>query len=214
MKSFSEMRMVCLGDSLTMGQGIETPYCILVKEELTLREVYNYGIGWSTVADGRSCSCHPGSYSAGHTPFIDRYPLMPPAEIIAVCGGANDHGVNVPLGESTDTVRSTFYGALNLLITGLKEKYPDAYIFFMTPFDYNTVNDNGIHLSEYAAAIKKVCAIHGTDCYDCYSEMPIITETDTLDGIHPTQKYVTNIWAPGIAKYIREHLMCDNHTIY
>lgn len=203
---FSKLKMVCLGDSLTAGQGIETPYSAFVKEELGFKEVYNYGIGWSTVANGGTCDCHPNNYEGGHNPFVYRYSLMNQGDIIAVCGGANDHGLNVPIGTIDDTAETTFYGALNRLITGLKKCNPGAYIFFMTPFNYDTVNDNGIHLSGYVEAIKKVCEKHDIDCFDCYTEVPINVGVDTIDGTHPTQDYVQNVWAPKIAQFIRENV--------
>ena len=202
----TKLNMSCLGDSLTMGQGIETPYSTFIEEELGLKEVYNYGIGWSTIANSGTCTCHPQNFAGGHNPFVYRYMAMNQAEIIAVCGGANDHGVNVPLGTIDDVKGNTFYGALNNLITGLQESNPGAYIFFMTPFNYDTVNDNGIHIYEYAEAIKKVCEKHEIDCFDCYAEIPINVGTDTIDGVHPTQEFVQNTWAPQIAQFIRDNV--------
>lgn len=206
MTDFSAMKMACLGDSLTMGQGIETPYSVLVKQELGLLDAYNYGIGWSTVADGGHCRCHPENFALGHNPFIDRYHLMKPADIIAVCGGANDRGVNIALGEIHDTDRSTFCGALHILITGLKKTFPDAYLFFMTPFCYDKTTDNGVHMSAFADAVMHMCEIHGIDCCDCYHGIPFDAAADTTDGVHPTQKFVSEVWAPYIAQFIRNHI--------
>lgn len=206
MMDYSLLKMACLGDSLTFGQGIEIPYSDLVKKELGLSEVYNYGIGWSTIADGIHCYCHPDNFSLAHNPFIDRFDLMKSADILIVCGGVNDHGVNIPLGDIQDTVRTTFYGALNLLIQGLKDRNPQSYIIFMTPFQYDVINADGVHLSVFVDAILRVCEKYGIDCYDCYHEIPFQANTDTIDGVHPTQRFVSEVWAPGIAQFLRDHI--------
>lgn len=202
----SKLTFTCLGDSLTAGQGIETPYSTFVKDELGFKAVNNYGIGWSTVANSGSCVCHPNNFDNAHNPFTSRYSFMEKGDVIAVCGGVNDHGINVPLGTIDDDTSETFYGAMNRLIAGLKELNPGAYIFFMTPFNYDTTNDVGLHLSVYVDAIKEVCIKHNIDCYDCYTEIPINVSVDTIDGVHPTQEFVEKIWAPQIAQFIRNNI--------
>ena len=56
---FSNMKMVCLGDSITEGVGGATPYPTFLKDILGAKEVINCGIGGSTI-----CSDHDDGVQA------------------------------------------------------------------------------------------------------------------------------------------------------
>ena len=205
---YSDLTMVCLGDSITMGSEIETPYSDLVKDSLGLSAVHNYGVGWSTIGYMSDCTCHANvDYEYDHHPYIHRYHKMQDADIVAVMGGNNDWGIGIPVGDIYDIDETTFCGALNILIDGLKGKYPDSYIFFMTLFNYvpDRINKNGVSWVEYNNAIREICAIKGIDVFDVNDEIPFDKDRDTVDGVHPTQEFVTNVWAPAIADFIREN---------
>ena len=200
---FSSLTMACLGDSITMGAKIKTAYPDVVKDILGLDTVYNYGISWSTVGYNDNCPCHNGARN--HDPYVFRYEQMENADIIAVMGGANDLPVCVPIGDIDDTEPTTFYGALNILASGLKSTYPDSYIFFMTNFNYITVNSNGDSRADYNDAIRAICAKYDIDCLDIWNIIPFDQDSDTVDGVHPTQDFVTNVWSPVIADFIKEN---------
>ena len=205
---FANVTMACLGDSITMGSEIETPYSELVKNNLGLKAAYNYGVGWSTIGLLEDCTCHADvEYEYDHHPYVYRYSEMKAADIVVVMGGNNDWGIGIPVGDINDTDETTFCGALNLLIAGLKEKHPDSYIFFMTLFNYvpDRINKNGVSWIEYNNAIREVCAKEGIDVFDVYQEIPFDKDTDTVDGVHPTQEFVTHVWSPAIAEFIREN---------
>lgn len=95
-----------------------------LKELLGAQEVYNLGIGGSSI--GRYWS----------DAYVDRYQEIPEdTDIILVMGGTND-GFCVSekeFGSLDERARRTFCGDLDELMRGLRESYPDAEIFFATP---------------------------------------------------------------------------------
>ncbi len=128
---FSELKIACLGDSITAAANLEGEenyqqysYPARLKELLGAQEVYNLGIGGSSI----------GRYWADA--YVDRYQEIPEdADIIIVMGGTND-GFCVSdqeFGSLDDRAYRTFCGDLDELMRGLRENYPDADIFFVTP---------------------------------------------------------------------------------
>lgn len=128
---FSEVKIACLGDSITAGANLpeeEDPeqyaYPAVLKELLGAAQVYNLGIGGSSI--GRYWS----------DAFVDRYSEIPEdVDIIIVMGGTND-GFCVSereFGTLSERKNRTFCGDLYELMSGLREHYPDADIFFATP---------------------------------------------------------------------------------
>ena len=204
---FSTISMSCLGSSSTLPTKVERAYPKVVKELLGLRRATAYGAGWSTLAYAEDCACHDTEYD--HQPFVERYTQMKTADIIVVQGGgANDYGACIPIGDIDDTEITTFYGALNTLMAGLKKLHPNSYIFFMTGYNIygeNAKNKAGIYWSEYQEAIINACKKHNIDCLDIYHNMPMDRETDTVDGAHPTQDFIDNVWSPIIADFIRKN---------
>ena len=204
---FSSLTMSCLGDSITMATKVDRPYPTVVKNILGLKEVNNYGVSWSNVAYIEDCFCHPDS-DYNHNPYVFRYDEVEDADIIGVMGGVNDWGCLIPVGNINDTDPTTFYGALNTLIVGLKTDHPDSYIFFMTGFDYYDVdayNRDKVYWREFNEAIVLACEKHSIDCFDVFNEIPIDRDVDMIDGIHPTQTFIDTKWAPAIADFIREN---------
>ena len=207
---FSRLTYLALGDSITYGydssqngQAMDKPYCTSVGKLLKLKATYNYGISGSTVSTG------VGSYEA----MCARYATMrDDADIISVMGGVNDFGRGVPLGNLDDTDTTTFCGALNVLASGLKEKYPDALIFFMTPLKwrgYEGLILCDATLDDFRAAVKAICANYDIPVLDTAVLADYATEYDaagyTGDGLHPSQKFNTEVLAPLIAEFIRQN---------
>ena len=128
---FSGMKIACLGDSITAAANLEGTqdyqqysYPARLKELLKAQEVYNLGIGGSSI----------GRYWADA--YVDRYQEIPEdVDIIIVMGGTND-GFCVSdkeFGSLDERAYRTFCGDLDELMRGLRENYPDARIFFATP---------------------------------------------------------------------------------
>ena len=202
---FSNLTMAFIGDSITDGaKGIDS-YTLAVKDNLGLKKIYNHGVDWSTVAYKENCHCHVNQ-NFNHDPFVFRYNEVENADIICVFGGINDYGCLVELGTIDDNVPTTFYGALNILVSGLIENNPDSYIFFMTGFHYHEkTNSDGINWREYNEAIIDICDKYDIDCLDLYNDLPFDRDVYTVDGIHPTEDFIINIFSPMISDFIREN---------
>lgn len=109
-------------------------------------------------------------------------------------GGVNDFLLGVPLGSSSSTDKSTFYGALNVLADGLKSKYPSSRITFFTPIrigGHATANKSGHTLKDYRNAIVTVCNNKGLEVLDLYSldsmdaDQSVSNYMGTWDTTHP-----------------------------
>lgn len=135
---FSGLKIACLGDSITAAANLEKEenyrqyaYPERLKELLGAKEVYNLGIGGSSI----------GRYWADA--YVDRYQDIPEdTDIIIVMGGTND-GFCVSdkeFGNLDERAERTFCGDLDELMSGLREHYPDADIFFVTPLP-NVLHD-------------------------------------------------------------------------
>ncbi len=128
---FSGKKIACLGDSITAAANLEGEaeylsysYPSVLKELLGAEEVYNLGIGGSSI--GRYWS----------DAFVERYKqISEDTDIIIVMGGTNDGFClsEKEFGNFTERRPWTFCGDLDELMRGLKENYPDADIFFVTP---------------------------------------------------------------------------------
>lgn len=128
---FSGKKIACLGDSITAAANLEGEegylsyaYPSILKELLGAEEVYNFGIGGSSI--GRYWS----------DAFVERYAQIPEdVDIIIVMGGTNDGFClsEKEFGSLTERKPWTFCGDLDELMRGLQEKYPEADIFFATP---------------------------------------------------------------------------------
>lgn len=151
-KDFSQMKIACLGDSITAAANLEGEegyqqyaYPARLKELLGAKEVYNLGIGGSSI--GRYWS----------DAYVDRYQEIPEdTDIILVMGGTND-GFCVSdkeFGNLEERAYRTFCGDLNELMKGLKEKYPQAEIFFVTPLP-NVLQDYLMSERKYLLPQKK-----------------------------------------------------------
>lgn len=128
---FSGKKIACLGDSITAAANLEDEenylsyaYPAVLGELLGADEVYNLGIGGSSI----------GRYWADA--FVERYTQIPEdSDIIIVMGGTNDGFClsEEEFGTLSEREPWTFCGDLDELMRGLKENYPDAEIYFVTP---------------------------------------------------------------------------------
>ena len=128
---FADIKIACLGDSITAAANLEgqenypaCSYPAVLQELLGAEKVVNLGIGGSTI--GRYWS----------NPFVERYREIPQdTDIIIVMGGTNDGFClsEKEFGTLTERKPRTFCGDLDELMRGLKENYPQAAIYFVTP---------------------------------------------------------------------------------
>ncbi|MBQ8908994.1 MAG: SGNH/GDSL hydrolase family protein [Clostridia bacterium] len=192
---WSNITISCLGDSITESPYIDKAYPVVLQEILGAKKCYNFGISGSTCALVQDENGNDLQNS-----MCLRYADMPKSsDIIIVMCGVNDT-TNVPLGTINDVDISTYYGALNTLCNNLKKNYKDSYVFFMTNFAYSSTEN-----IFQSVAIKQVCEKQGIDVFDVFSKVPFDVNVDTYDGCHPTQNFVSNVWTPKIAQFIKDN---------
>ena len=183
---------IAFGDSITYGFGVggnEQAYPARVGIVSSLR-VNNYGESGRVVAIGASGATVPNERS-----FCNYYTSLPSScAMITVFGGVNDFLLGVPLGTSSSTDKSTFYGALNVLADGLKSRYSSSRIVFFTPIrigGHGNTNSAGHTLKDYRNAIVQVCNNKGIEVLDLYSldsmdaDISVSNYMGTWDTTHP-----------------------------
>lgn len=188
-----------LGDSITEGHGSSDRETKVWWRLLGIRDgadMYGDGIGGTRIAKQL-------------TPTEERWDkyfrsrvaeMRNEADVVIVFGGTNDYGHgDAPLGHMSDRCDETFYGALHMLYTDLKNKFPNAYIMVMTPLhrleEERTINERGIRnvgrLCDYVSIIKEVAAYYSIPVLDLYTksglqpDLPLIKESFMPDGLHP-----------------------------
>lgn len=159
----SELRVACIGDSLTSGVG-QGNYPDMMKPMLGTEHIYNCGVGGSSIC------------GVGHAPMSNRYWEIPEdTDVIVVCGGLNDsfEVTEEKFGE-VGTI-NTFCGDVDRLLKGLQDGYPDAKIFFYIPppsyeFDSLKAKNPALLTQErFRAEILRQCKSLGIDVIDAYS---------------------------------------------
>lgn len=202
---FSQMTYVSFGDSITYGVDgqttlrMENPYPSLVADEMGFKNFYNYAVSGSTI-----------SYVSGLTNVNSQLTnATSKADIVSVMIGVNDFAKSCELGTIDDKGLTTIYGGLNTLVKGLKSKYNNAYIFFMTPFQqwrFDDPNSVGVSLIDVVNAIKQVCENNDIPVLDMYNLCNFNETTDPYcDGLHPTQQFMTNYVAPMVSQFIKDN---------
>lgn len=214
---FSQMKIACLGDSITKAANLEDEenyeqyaYPAKLQELLGAQEVYNLGIGGSSI----------GRYWADA--FVDRYMDIPAdSDIIIVMGGTND-GFCVSdeeFGSLEEREYHTFCGDLDELMRGLRENYPDAQIFFATPLpnvlqDYlMSERDYLLPQKNFVEVIQVLADEYDFELIDLYNsnvldshDANIITEY-MPDGVHGNEEgyqILAERFAGEIVKYYNE----------
>ncbi len=229
---FTNKKMSSIGDSITYGfiprnyTGYPGQLDSYAKQAAALLGMVweNKGISASTL----------GEVTAGDTvtrdPMVDRFSSMASdAKVVTFMGGTNDLRNISNLGMMTDRVKTTYYGALHVLIQGLLNKYvysqnltlaKDILIVGLTPIKiYPDSTYNSLKMTNYVAAMKEVCAYYSIPCFDAYnlsglnpSEFRTLQGTEVgytdmynpliTDGVHPT-KEGDAIWARIFAGWLK-----------
>ena len=124
--NFSNLNIVCLGDSITYGtngsgkRSITYPYTI--KKKLKAGSVKNLGVAGSAIS---RCSKNA---------MVDRYAsISKSADVIVVMAGVNDYFKSKNFGNFNSYDKKSFCSGTLEMMTGLKKKYPRAKIIVVTP---------------------------------------------------------------------------------
>ena len=203
---YSGYTYVAFGDSITYGidgdyssgeagYRMEKPYPTLVAETLGIGTVVNQA------KSGATWTQH--STRTNMTERIMRY--NGDADIISVMLGVNDYAAKCALGDMNSRDNTTIYGSIHMAANHLTTKYPDAFIFFMTPFKYRTENNGKYTLSDVANAVKEVAAVYDIPVLDMYTNGQFDPATGAKDQIHPTQAHHINYTAPMICEFIKQY---------
>ena len=183
-----------IGDSITRGG---RSYVATVKETLSLEAVGNYGISGGALCRRITIPRFKNRLFRGekriddaYSPVVDRWQDMEgDADILFMLIGTNDYNSRVPLGDPESAEASEFNGGLNIVLGGLRGKYPDARIIVSTILRRR----GGGNLGPYNAAIQSAAKRHGIHCFDAHNAPGLDFEADfqsgkkriTHDGLHP-----------------------------
>lgn len=191
---FNGLKATFYGDSLTERNGHYTKgYHSWISDILGFVSYENYGVSGYTiknVADKITNTTATG-------------------DIIFVMAGVNDQTFHKPLGTfNDDSSTDTTYGALRLLCSTLKEKYPTKLIVYITPhYQIRYPSNLGITSYEVSKAIKEICYLYGIPVYDNYQLSGIYPQNATnknlftTDGCH-WNNHGHEVVGKNIAKYM------------
>lgn len=188
------MKLVTIGDSITVGtytgptdrstDSVAHPnFSEIVKEKLGCDTLINY-----------ACNGISISSTSPVTPeraIVKQYLNMEDADVVLICGGTNDFGTSVAIGSPTDTEDISFYGAVDILFSGLKKKYPNSEIYIVKPIHRydESANKAGISLESYRAVLEEKAVQYGLPTIDGF-ELPIDPKLEehrkrySRDGVH------------------------------
>jgi len=196
---FSDVKIACLGDSITAGGGLKEAdmgyaYPNVLENRLQAGEVYQLGYGGYAI----SRYWEP-------TTLHNVYENIPAdSDIIIVQAGINDcyAGNEGNIGSIGNLyAQSTFFGDTNMLMEALKEDYPNAEIIFLTPCDTITNTTyiteyplpDMLPLKRYVDAIKVIAQKNDVMVIDNYNINLLnsydenILNTYMKDGVHPNK---------------------------
>lgn len=162
-----------LGDSYFAGNKLDPAY---VWPALMARKygmnLHNGGVNGSTVSN----------YVTTNHPMCNRFQDLPDnnPDLVLMEGGRNDYNKCVPIGKADSTDTTTFLGALNVILAGLRQKYPNAQIICITSWKFAGTNAIGLGCSDYVDAMKTAAAAHGMPCFDASN--PALSGVDMTDA--------------------------------
>ena len=204
---FTQLTYVAFGDSITWGEvgstqeQMEKPYPVLVAEEMGFKAVRNYGQRNASV-----------KYMESKPNVLTQVAeASKKADVVSVMIGINDFGAGCVLGTMEDkSCTQSVYGGFNELASKISEKYPDAFVFIMTPlkpFNWEETNKAGYTLVDMSNAIKEVCAVNNFAVLDLNAISEFSAQTDPYcpDGLHPSQYYFATYMVPKITQFIKDN---------
>lgn len=178
-----------LGDSFTAMDVYTKVLC----KDLGL-SYNNYGVGSSRITE----------VTAGDDSFVNRCSSMDTtADLNIILGGTNDTFADIPIGTITDTIKTTFYGALKNMFDTIFVNHPKARVIFITP----TMTWKGELLFPYVDAILEVCKLYSVPCLNLAYESGLNMKNLvalTRDQIHPTDAFYTVIGQQA-AKFVSQY---------
>ena len=194
-------KIAFLSDSITKG-------IYLANLSDSYMEQLRHAVNWGAFVNHSVPGSRIGEY-IGPDPkrikgsFLERYPQMPDGmDIVVIFGGSNDFGIgNAPMGTPADRDPYTFNGAVNLLMDGIKAKYPDATIIMVIPLhrrNENVPNEfSGAVLEDYIQVLCRKATENGF----------LICDLRTADGLQGDELYYSMLMDDGL------HPLEEGHKI-
>lgn len=192
------MTLVTIGDSITKGtytaEHQSSPNTVanpafsgVLQELLGCDQLFNHGENGTCISSN--------THVFPHRAMVLRYTEMEDADVVVLAAGTNDFRCGVPLGNPSDTGEDTFWGAVDMILRGLKEKYPKAEIYVVAPIHCHDEDNNPLGLSQdaYRDVLFKKAAEYNIPAIDGY-EVPLNLKDDAQrklygkDGVHPNQE--------------------------
>lgn len=191
-----------LGDSISQGINTSKSYVSDLKTITGADLVRNYGVAGASISQKSVDRFEWDNIE----PLISSYSRMDrEADVIVIFAGVNDWVYGRQLGDDKSVDITTFYGALNTLLTNLRSQYVGATIILVTPLqtdwttrpangvsDSNGKNIEGLFLKDYVDAIKTIAPKYAVPVLDLYNSMfyPFnkdFKEKYMTDSLHPTR---------------------------
>lgn len=161
--------MIGIGDSLMYAQGLTRAqsWFNLIGSSYEM-DYYNYAVSGTSIAvsDVANSMVERLAGQIADNDTCDYFILE---------GGANDQAHNVPLGDTDSTNINEFSGAINTIITEVKEKYQGVRILLMTNWDRKLrgANSLGLRDEDYVNQMIAVAKYRGIPYFDNYHDLGV-----------------------------------------
>lgn len=179
--------LTVMGDSLIYGNQLGNGATWVTNIGIKYNMNYvNLGVNAGTVAQ----------VEANDNSMVNRIDSIPDdTEYFVLLGGANDKRLNVPLGNVDSSDKTTFLGALNIIVDAVKQKCPKAKILLMTTYSrYSSINSLGMGDVEYATSMVNAAYKNLVPVFDNFhsSGVNFLNEYQRawMDESHDRQKLV------------------------
>lgn len=202
-------KILAIGDSFVQGNGLD--HSLTWVGQLASRNnmvSYNYGLNGSCIADNPSQTIPS---------VMDRYEdilnTVKDVDYVLVLAGHNDSnsslngGSAIEIGHNEDNVKTTYKGALNILINALINAYPTAKILFLTPF-----NRRGTE-KPYVEAMKEICGKYSIPCFDNFHSCGIDLQNATHLSIYEQTSLHFNEKGHERISYLYESILKNNLVV-
>lgn len=196
------MKLLTVGDSITRGtftaEGEPCPMSVakpnfsdILCKKLGCEILYNHGINGVSIS-----TLAPTNVEFCISTKIDSYEDLSSDDVLVVAGGTNDHSQNVLLGTEFDEKNCSFFGALDVLFSKIKNKYlsKGVKVFAVLPVSkQHNLNGDGVSLDSFRNAIEVKAKKFAIPVIDT-RKLPFYPEDESwrkeymLDGLHPNDK--------------------------
>lgn len=168
----------CIGDSICRGLTHDVNSWQKYLTDNYGCTTNNYGVNGCTMVDNASVAS-----------VYYRYPSMDTtADMVIIWAGWNDLHQGQPLGTFNDTVATSFYGVLKILLNDLQSRYLGKKIFICTIID---TLDGWTTLKNFNAAIREVAEYYNISVIDLAKNAGFsarnadVLTTYVPDNVHP-----------------------------